>query len=326
MRIGIYGYGNLGKACEEAIMLCPDMKLVAVFTRRDPKSITLKTKTAKVLSSYDIISYRSSIDVIINCGGSATDLPKSTAFLARHFNVVDCYDNHSNINEHFINVDASARQSGNVALIASGCDPGLFSLMRLYFSAFLPKGNVSTFLGEGISQGHSEAIRHIHGVKDARAYILPDEKALENIRNSRCGSVQASEAHKIVCYVAAEEGAYLNEIEEQIKNIPGYFLGYDTNVNFISCEELRKNHGQFYNGGSVISGGATNASGENSAVMEMKLKLDSCPEFTAGILVAYARAVFRAAKRSESGCKTIFDIAPADLSPLTDYELRSTLI
>lgn len=326
MRIGIYGYGNLGKACEEAIALNPDMKLVAVFTRRDPESITLKTKDAKVVSSYDVMSYRSKIDVMINCGGSATDLPSTTAFLARHFNVIDSFDNHGRINNHFAKVDPVARENGNIALISVGWDPGFFSLMRLYFSSFLPSGAVNTFWGKGISQGHSEAIRHIHGVTDARQYTVPDEEAMKKARGREAENMSPQQMHKRVCYVSADEGAYKNEIEEHIKNLPGYFLGYDTQVNFITDEELSREHSKLPHGGHVISSGKTEESGENRAVMEMSLSLDSNPQFTAGILIAYARAVHKLAQRGERGCKTVFDIAPADLSPLTDYEIRSTLI
>lgn len=326
MRIGIYGYGNLGKACEEAIMQCEDMKLVAVFTRRDPETIKLQTEGAKVLSSYDVMNYRSRIDVMINCGGSATDLPSTTAFLARHFNVVDSFDNHNKINDHFSRVDSAARSSGNVALISAGWDPGFFSLMRLYFGSFLPSSDTKTFWGKGISQGHSEAIRHIHGVIDARQYTLPDEEAVEKARSGNAKELTSQQMHKRICYVAASEDAYEKDIEEQIKNIPGYFLGYDTQVNFVSQEELIENHSKLSHGGCVISNGATDKDGEDKAYMEMKLSLDSNPGFTAGILLAYARAVFRASQRSEKGCRTVFDIAPRDLSPLTDYELRQTLI
>lgn len=326
MRIGIYGYGNLGKACEEAIKLNPDMKLVAVFTRRDPQSITIKTEGVPVLSSYDIMNYRSRIDVMINCGGSATDLPRTTAFLARHFNVVDSFDNHPNISEHFTNVDSSARSSGNIAVISAGWDPGLFSVMRLYFSAFLPGGNAMTFWGEGVSQGHSEAIRHIHGVKDAREYTIPCTDSLEKARNGEGEKMTPQQMHKRVCYVVKEDDAYESEIEEQIKNLPGYFLGYDTQVHFVSQEELNEKHSKLSHGGYVISNGATDSESENRALMEMSLKLDSNPQFTAGILLAYARAAHRASQRGEKGCRTIFDIAPSDLSPLTEQEMRKTLI
>lgn len=326
MRIGIFGYGNLGKACEKAIKLNPDMKLAAIFTRRSPESIIPETDGVKVVSSYDVMNWIKRIDVMINCGGSATDLPATTAFLARHFNVVDSFDNHEKINEHFLNVDASARESGNVALISVGWDPGIFSLMRTYFSSFLPEGNVCTFWGKGISQGHSEAIRHIHGVTDARQYTVPDEEAMEKARNGSGQKMTPQEMHKRVCYVSTDEDAYEDEIEEQIKNIPSYFLGYDTTVNFVSKEEIAENHSRLYHGGYVISNGITDRNAENRALMEMRLNIDSNPEFTAGILLAYARAVFRASERSERGCKTVLDIAPADLSPLTESELRKTYI
>lgn len=326
MKIGIFGYGNLGKACEDAIKLNPDMKLVAVFTRRDPSSITLKTEGAKVLSSYDVLNYLGRIDVMINCGGSATDLPQTTAFLARHFNVVDSFDNHSKINEHFIKVANSAFDSGNVALISAGWDPGFFSLMRLYFQTFLPGGKPVTFWGEGISQGHSEVIRHIAGVKDARQYTVPDKEAVEKARKGETDNLTPQNTHKRVCYVSAQKDAYENEIEEQIKNLPGYFLGYDTQVKFLNDEELKNNHPSLPHGGRVIENAPTDTFGESRALLEMSLELDSNPAFTAGILVAYARAVFRAAQRGEKGCKTVMDIPPCDLSPLTDYEIRSTLI
>ncbi len=325
IRIGIYGYGNLGKACERAVKNNPDMKLTAIFTRRDVTKIKPETEGVKVINSYDVMNAINIVDVMINCGGSATDLPHTTAFLARHFNIVDSFDNHSKVNEHFKNVDFSAKESGNVALICGGWDPGLFSVMRTFFSSFLPCGNVSTFWGEGISQGHSEAIRHIHGVKDARQYTVPDEAALEKARTGEIGNAKPQQMHKRVCYVSLDENAYKDEVEEQIKNIPDYFLGYDTQVNFVSDEELKKEHSRLYHGGYVISNGLT-GNGENRALMEMKLKLDSNPEFTAGVLTAYARAVFRAACRSERGCLTVLDVAPADLSPLDKDELRKNII
>lgn len=324
MRIGIYGYGNLGKACEEAIALNPDMKLVAVFTGRNPDDITVKTKSAKVLSRYDVMSCIGKIDVIINCGSSATDLPETTAFLARHFNVVDCFDNNEKINEHFFKVNAAAVENGKVALISAGVEPGILSVMRLYFSAFMPHGKLSTFC-DGVSQGHSEVIRHIYGVKDARQYTVPDKTAVENARRYDGETVGQKESHKRVCFVAANEGAYPEEIEYQIKNIPTYFAGYDTQVNFVSEEELSQKHSALCGGGTVISSGFTDVQKENGALMEMKLSAQSSPELTAGIATAYARAVFRAAMRSETGCKTVADIAPAELLPLTENEIRKLI-
>lgn len=327
MKIGIYGYGNLGEACEEAIALNPDMKLVAVFTRRDTSSITLKSKDAKVVSCYDVMNYRSRIDVMINCGGSSTDLPQSTAFLARHFNVIDAFDNHESINLHFERIDENARQSGKVALISAGWDPGVFSLMRLYFSAFLPEAKPHTFR-EGLGQGHSEAAKHIYGVKDIRQYSIPDEKMREKARCGQLGDdVTPFETHKSVCYVSAQPEADRHEIETQIKNLPGYFLRYDTKVNFADDEELAEKNSDMSCGGSVISNAATDINGENRASLELKMNAVSGPAFTAGVLLAYARAVFAMARRGERGCKTVLDIMPRDLSPVTDgNELRSTLI
>ena len=326
MKIGIYGYGNLGKACEKAIKLAPDMKLVAIFTRRPVETVQPETDAVKIVSSYDVMSYIGKIDVMLNCGGSATDLPSTTAFLARHFNVIDSFDNHSRIKEHFLKVDASAKESGNVALISAGWDPGLFSVLRTYFSSFLPGGSVNTFWGDGISQGHSEVIRHIHGVTDAREYTVPNAEALDKARSGEAQKMSPQEMHKRICYVSVSENAYKEDIEEQIKNIPSYFLGYDTTVNFVTRDEIKNEHSKLYHGGYVISSGTTGGENENRALMEMQLKVDSNPEFTAGILVAYARAVFRAAKRSERGCKTVLDIAPADLLLQDRNELMETMI
>ena len=325
MKIGIYGYGNLGKGVEYAIQQNSDMQLFGVFTRRDPES--LKTATgAAVYAAADIDKYTNDIDVLIICGGSATDLPEMTPALAEKFNVIDSFDTHADIPTHYARVDAAAKKGGKTALISAGWDPGMFSLNRLYASAVLPDGKDYTFWGKGVSQGHSDAIRRIEGVKDARQYTCPVESALERVRSGENPELTTREKHTRLCFVVAEDGADRSRIENEIKTMPKYFADYDTTVNFITQEELDKNHKGIPHGGFVIRTGKTGENNQNSHVIEYSLKLDSNPEFTASVLVAYARAVEKHYKRGDFGCKTVFDIAPADLSVLSGEELRAKML
>ena len=325
MRIGIYGYGNLGKGVECAIKHHNDATLVGVFTRRAPESVNTLSG-APVYHADRISEFKSEIDVLIICGGSATDLPEMTPALVRDFNVVDSFDTHAKIPEHYKNVDTAARENGHVALISSGWDPGLFSIMRVYSEAVLPTGKDYTFWGRGVSQGHSDAIRRINGVVDARQYTVPVESAIESVRSGECPDLTTREKHKRECYVVAEEGADLTRIEKEIKEMPNYFADYDTSVTFVSLEELRANHRGLPHGGSVIRSGVTGFENENSHTVEFGLRLDSNPEFTASVLVAYARAVCRMYSRGEIGCKTVLDVCPADLSQMNGDELRKHLL
>lgn len=325
MRIGIYGYGNLGRGVECAIKYHSDATLVGVFTRRSPDSV--KTMSgAPVYHSDRISEFKDEIDVFIICGGSATDLPKMTPALARDFNVVDSFDTHAKIPDHFKNVDIAARENGHIALISSGWDPGLFSIMRVYSEAVLPNGKDYTFWGRGVSQGHSDAIRRIEGVVDARQYTVPVDSAIEAVRSGECPEFTTREKHKRECYVVAEDGADLERIEREIKEMPNYFADYDTSVTFVSLEELRANHKGLPHGGSVIRSGVTGFESENSHTIEFSLRLDSNPEFTASVLVSYARAVVRMHSRGEVGCKTVLDVCPADLSQMSGEELRKHLL
>lgn len=324
MKIAIYGYGNLGRGVEAAMKYHKDAELVAVFTRRDPASV--KTAGAPVYSADSILDFKDKIDVLILCGGSATDLPKMTHTLAEHFNVIDSYDTHATIPDHFARVNDAAEKSGHIAMISGGWDPGLFSIARLYASSVLPEGKDYTFWGRGVSQGHSDAIRRIEGVLDARQYTVPVPDALDAVRSGECPELTTRQKHTRECYVVAEEGADLARIESEIKNMPNYFADYDTSVTFVSLEELRENHAGLPHGGSVIRSGKTGLSGENKHTVEFSLALDSNPEFTSSVLVACARAVDRMYRRGMTGCKTIFDIAPADLSPLSPEELRKTML
>ena len=326
MKIAIYGYGNLGRGIESAVRQNPDAELVGIFTRRDPKSVETRTPGLPVYPAAEINEHRDEIDVLIICGGSATDLPKMTPALAESFNVIDSFDTHKNIPVHFAAVDKAARESGHVALISAGWDPGMFSLNRLYASCILPDGRDYTFWGRGVSQGHSDAIRRIKGVIDARQYTVPVESALNAVRSGKNPELTTREKHTRECWVVAEEGADLERIEREIKTMPNYFDEYDTTVNFISLEELKANHAGLPHGGMVIRTGKTGINGENSHVIEYKLTLDSNPEFTGSVLVAFARAIDRLAKRGETGCKTVFDIAPAELSPLSGEELRAHML
>ncbi len=301
-----------------------DCELVAVFTRRDPA--TVKTAGTPVYSANDILDFKDKIDVLILCGGSATDLPRMTHTLAEHFNVIDSYDTHATIPAHFARVNEAAEASGHIAMISGGWDPGLFSIARLYASSVLPEGKDYTFWGRGVSQGHSDAIRRIEGVLDARQYTVPVPEALDAVRSGSMPELTTRQKHTRECYVVAEEGADLARIESEIKNMPNYFADYDTTVTFITLDELRANHSALPHGGSVIRSGKTGLSGEHNHTVEFSLALDSNPEFTSSVLVACARAIDRMYRRGMTGCKTIFDIAPADLSPLSPEELRAHML
>ena len=325
MKLAIYGYGNLGRGVECAAAKAPDAELIGIFTRRDPASVKPRCDIP-VYPAQDILSYRDSIDVLIICGGSATDLPGMTPALAKDFNVLDSFDTHASIPEHFARVDQAAEESGHIALISAGWDPGMFSLNRLYANAILPDGADYTFWGRGVSQGHSDAIRRIPGVKDARQYTVPVPEALARVRAGENPTLSVREKHTRECYVVLEEGADPAKIEREIKTMPHYFDEYDTTVNFISEEELLRDHRGIPHGGEVIRTGKTGWNGENRHVIEYSLKLDSNPEFTASVLVAFARAIYKMRARGVTGCKTVFDVAPADLSPLSPEELRKKLL
>ena len=326
MKIGILGYGNLGKGVECAIKQNPDCELSAVFTRRDPSSVKILTKGVPVYSAADAEKHKDEVDVLIICGGSATDLPKQTPEFAKYFNVIDSFDTHAKIPEHFANVDKASKDFKHTALISCGWDPGLFSLNRLYANCILPNGSDYTFWGKGVSQGHSDAIRRIEGVKDARQYTVPVESALDAVRSGSNPTLTTRQKHTRECYVVVEEGADKARIEKEIKEMPNYFADYDTTVNFISMEELQKNHAGIPHGGFVIRTGKTGWDNEYKNVIEYSLKLDSNPAFTSSVLVAYARAIFRMNKEGQTGCKTVFDIAPAYLSPLSGEEIRAHLL
>lgn len=326
IRIGIFGYGNLGRGVECAVKQNPDMELAAVFTRRDPKNVTILTDGVPVYKSEDAASHKDDIDVMILCGGSATDLPVQTPALAEIFNVVDSFDTHAKIPQHFANVEAAAKKSGKVGIISVGWDPGMFSLNRAYAGAILPQGKDYTFWGKGVSQGHSDAVRRIEGVLDAKQYTIPVEKALEGVRSGENPELTTREKHTRECFVVAEEGADLARIENEIKTMPNYFDQYDTTVNFISMEELKRDHSGIPHGGFVIRSGKTGWNEEHNHIVEYSLKLDSNPEFTSSIIVSYARAAYRMSQNGESGCKTVLDIAPALLSAESNEFLREHLL
>ena len=326
IRIGIMGYGNLGRGIECAIKQNSDLELKAVFTRRAPESVKILTEGVKVYKAEDAIKMKDEIDVLILCGGSATDLPKQTPEYAKYFNVVDSFDTHAKIPEHFEAVDAAANISGKVAVISSGWDPGMFSLNRLYAEAVLPDGKDYTFWGKGVSQGHSDAIRRIDGVLDAKQYTIPIDTALEAVRSGKNPSLTTREKHLRECFVVAKEGADKERIENEIKTMPNYFADYDTIVHFISLEELKENHSGIPHGGFVIRSGKTGWEKENTHIIEYSLKLDSNPEFTSSVIVAYARAAYRLNKEGVFGCKTVFDIAPAYLSSMSPEEMRAKLL
>ena len=326
IRIGIMGYGNLGRGIECAVKQNPDMELVAVFTRRPPETVKILTDGVKVCHVDDAPKMKDEIDVLILCGGSATDLPKQTPEYAKYFNVVDSFDTHAKIPVHFENVDKEAKNSGKVAIISVGWDPGMFSLNRLYGGAILPDGADYTFWGKGVSQGHSDAIRRIDGVLDARQYTIPIDKALEAVRSGENPELSTREKHMRECFVVAEDGADLERIEKEIVTMPNYFADYDTTVHFITKEELQRDHSGIPHGGFVIRCGKTGLNGENTHIIEYSLKLDSNPEFTSSVLVCYARAAVRMNKEGMKGCKSVFDVAPSYLSPKTNAELLKELL
>lgn len=325
IRLGIVGYGNLGRGVECALRFAKDMELVGIFTRRNPDNINSVTG-AKVYSINDAMDMQDKIDVMVLCGGSANDLPHQTVEMAKYFNVVDSFDTHAKIAEHFKNVDNASKEGKKVSVISVGWDPGMFSLNRLYSQAILPNGADYTFWGPGVSQGHSDAIRRIEGVLDARQYTIPVDEALECVRDGEQPDFTTREKHIRECYVVAKEGADLAKIEKEIKTMPNYFADYDTFVHFISQDELNKNHSGIPHGGIVIRTGTTGINNENKHVIEYSLKLDSNPEFTANVLLAYARAAYRMGKEGECGCKTVFDIAPAYLHPCSSEELRNKIL
>ena len=309
-----------------AIRQNEDMELAGVFTRRYPATVTVKTPGAKAYTMEDAKNMKDQIDVMIICGGSATDLPKQTPELAKDFNVIDSFDTHANIPQHFANVDAAAKEGGHVGIISVGWDPGMFSLNRLYANAILPDGNDYTFWGKGVSQGHSDAIRRVEGVKDGKQYTIPVEAALKAVRNGENPELTTRQKHTRECFVVLEEGADAAKVEEEIKTMPNYFSDYDTTVHFISEEELKANHSGIPHGGFVLRSGKTGWDGENKHLIEYSLKLDSNPEFTSSVLIAYARAAYRLASEGQSGCKTVFDIAPAYLSAKSGEELRKHML
>ena len=326
IRIGIVGYGNLAKGAECAIRQNPDMALCAVFTRRDPASVSILTPNVPVISLSQIKAWRDQLDVLLLCGGSATDLPAMSPELAKDFHIIDSFDTHANIPTHYATVDSVARESGHMALISTGWDPGLFSVNRLYAAAILPQGQDYTFWGKGVSQGHSDAVRRLPGVVDCRQYTIPVEAALEAVRQGDAPQLTTRQKHTRYCYVVAEEGADKAAIEKAIVTMPNYFADYDTTVEFISAEEMAKNHSGLPHGGHVIRTGVTGWNGENKQTIEYTLQLDSNPQFTSSVLVACARAVMRMASRGCTGCHTIFDIAPADLSMLSREDMIAHLL
>ena len=325
MKIAICGYGNLGRGVECAVTAAKDMELFAVFTKRDPASVKVATDVP-VYNIDDILKYKDDIDVLVICAGSATDLPVMTPSLAKDFCVIDSFDTHASIPSHFAATDKAAKEGDKLALISAGWDPGMFSINRLYSSAILPNGKDYTFWGKGVSQGHSDAIRRIAGVVDARQYTIPIESALEAVRSGKNPEFTTREKHLRECFVVAEDGADKARIENEIKTMPNYFADYDTVVHFITMEELKRDHSGIPHGGFVIRTGETGYSGENKHVIEYSLKLDSNPEFTASVITAYARAVCKMYKRGVRGCVTVFDVAPADLSPLSAEEIRATML
>lgn len=326
MKVGILGYGNLARGVECAIKQNSDITLSAVFSRRDPSSVKILTEGVPVYSVNEIEAHKDEIDVLIICGGSATDLPKQTPEYAKYFNVIDSFDTHANIPAHFAAVDAAAKENGHIALISAGWDPGMFSLNRLYANCILPEGNDYTFWGKGVSQGHSDAVRRIEGVKNAKQYTIPVDEALRAVRAGENPELTTRQKHTRECFVVAEEGADLAKIENEIKTMPNYFADYDTIVHFISEEEFNKNHKGIPHGGFVFRSGVTGWNKENKHIIEYSLKLDSNPEFTGSVIVAYARAINRLHNEGATGCKTVFDIAPAYLSPLSGEELRAHLL
>ena len=326
IRIGIFGYGNLGRGVECALRQNADMELKAVFTRRNPETVRILTQGVPVYHADQVAAMKDEIDVMILCGGSATDLPVQTPALAKLFNVVDSFDTHANIPVHFANVNEQATATDHTAIISVGWDPGLFSLNRLYGGAILPDGKDYTFWGKGVSQGHSDAIRRVEGVAGGKQYTVPVQAALDAVRRGENPELTTREKHTRECFVVAKEGADKARIESEIKNMPNYFADYDTTVNFISEEELQRDHGGIPHGGFVIRSGRTGMNLEHNHIIEYSLKLDSNPEFTSSVLVAYARAAYRMNRQGDFGCKTVLDVPPAYLSPKSGEELRRTLL
>ena len=326
IRVGIMGYGNLGRGVECALKQNPDMELVAVFSRRNPDNVSILTEGVKVYFADELVKMQDEIDVLIICGGSATDLPKQTKEYAKYVNVVDSFDTHANIPMHYAAVNEVAQESGKIAMISVGWDPGMFSLNRLYGGAILPQGNDYTFWGKGVSQGHSDAIRRVEGVANGKQYTVPVEDALARVRSGENPVLTTREKHTRECFVVAKDGADKEKIVSDIKNMPNYFADYDTSVTFITEEELQRDHSGIPHGGFVIRSGKTGWNEENTHIIEYSLKLDSNPEFTASVLVAYARAAYRMNQEGMKGCKTVFDVAPAYLSPFSGEELRAKLL
>ena len=326
IKLAIVGYGNLGKGVETAVCQNPDMELVAVFTRRNPETVKLMTPDVPVLPFETLDAFEESVDVLILCGGSATDLPEMTPALAAKFNVVDSFDNHSQIPAHIARVHAASKAAGKTAIVSCGWDPGMFSLARVYAQAALPQGESYTFWGPGLSQGHSDAVRRIPGVLDARQYTVPVEEAIQAVRAGDAPQLTTRQKHKRECFVVAAEGADKARIEREIKTMPNYFADYNTTVTFVTAEELLRDHSGLPHGGSVIRTGVTGWDGEHCQRIQYELQLDSNPEFTASVLVAYARAIHRMHGRGVTGCQTVFDVAPADLSPLSPEELRAHIL
>ncbi|MBE6024803.1 MAG: diaminopimelate dehydrogenase [Cellulosilyticum sp.] len=326
IRVGIVGYGNVGRGVETALRQNPDMELVAVFTRRAPETVAIKTETAKVVHMDHIESYKDAIDIVILCGGSATDLPVQGPEMARLFNTIDSFDTHARIPEYHTVVEEAAKAAGHTSVISVGWDPGLFSMIRMMSGAFLPMGEDYTFWGKGVSQGHSDAIRRVNGVKNGIQYTVPVEEAITQVRNAENPALSTRQKHTRECFVVAEEGANLSQIEKDIKEMPNYFSDYDTTVHFISEEELKANHNKMPHGGFVFRTGVTGDNEEHKQIIEFSLKLDSNPEFTAQVLVAYARAAVRMNKEGNTGAKTVFDVPLSYLSPKSSAELIKNLL
>ncbi len=326
MRIAILGYGNLAKGVESAVRQNDDIELEYVFTRRDPSGVTVNTEGVSVKSADEITKYKDEIDVLVLCGGSATDLPRMSPQYAKDFNIIDSFDTHAKIPEHFAKVDAAAKENGHIALISCGWDPGMFSVMRLFGNALLPEGSDYTFWGKGVSQGHSDAVRRIKGVKNAKQYTIPVDSALKSVRAGENPTLTTRQKHTRECFVVAEDGADLAAIENEIKTMPNYFDEYDTTVHFISEDEFNKDHSEIPHGGFVFRSGVTGFSKEHSHVIEYSLKLDSNPEFTASVLLAYARAIYTLHQEGATGCKTVFDIAPKYLIPRSDEDIRAHML
>lgn len=326
IRIGLLGYGNLSRGIESAIKRNEDEKLVAVFTRRDPSTVKINTEGVKVDTVDNILEYKDQIDVLMICGGSATDLPKQTPEYAKYFNVIDSFDTHPKVPQHFSAVDAAAKEGGKLAMISCGWDPGMFSIARIYAESVLPAGKHYTFWGKGVSQGHSDAARRVPGVKDARSYTLPVEEAMDAVRSGKQPEFTAREMHKREVFVVLEEGADAAKVEATIKNMPDYYADYDVTIHFISEEEMKRDHAELPHGGFVMRSGVTGDEGQHHELIEYSLKLDSNPEFTGSVLAAYGRAVYRMANKGETGCITVFDVAPKYLNPKSEEEQRHTLL